>query len=81
VFWAGVVQVFADLSKFTPGLRQEIKKALDEQTKGLKFEELDKSASKAGESAADELAKGVDSKIENNMEKEGKKGGNSFGKD
>jgi len=75
-----LVQVFADLSKFTPGLRQEIKKALDEQTKGLKFEELDKSAEKAGESAADNLAKGVDSKIENDMEKEGKKGGRSFGK-
>jgi phage-related protein len=80
VLGRALVQVFADLSKFTPGLRQEIKKALDEQTKGLRFEELDKSAEKAGESAADELAKGVDSKIENNMEKEGKKGGNSFGK-
>jgi hypothetical protein len=74
------VQVFADLSKFTPGLRQEIKKALDEQTKGLRFEELDKSATKAGESAADELGKGVDNKIENNMKKEGRKGGNSLWK-
>lgn len=74
------VQVFADLSTFTPGLKEKIKKSLDEQTKGLKFEELDKSAEKAGESAADELAKGVDSKIENNMEKEGKKGGSSFGR-
>lgn len=74
------IQVFADLSKFTPGLRQEIKKALDEQTKGLKFDELDKSARKAGEEAADELAKGVDSKIENDMKKEGKKGGFSLGK-
>lgn len=73
------VQVFADLSKFTPGLKQEIKKALDEQTKGLKFDELDKSAEKAGESAADQLAKGVDSKIENNMKKEGHKGGVSLG--
>jgi len=80
VLGRALVQVFADLSKFTPGLRQEIKKALDEQTKGLKFDELDKSAEKAGESAADEVAKGVDSKIEKNMEKEGKKGGNSFGK-
>jgi hypothetical protein len=74
------VQVFADLSKFTPGLKENIKKALDEQTKDLKFEELDKSAEKAGESAADELAQGVDSKIENNMEKEGKKGGLSLGR-
>jgi len=74
------VQVFADLSKFTPGLRQNIKKALDEQTKGLRFEELDKSATKAGEQAADELAKGVDSKIENNMKKEGRKGGSSLWK-
>jgi hypothetical protein len=74
------VQVFADLSKFTPGLRDQVKKAIDEQTKGLKFDELDKSAEQAGESAADELAKGVDSKIENNMKKEGKKGGNSLWK-
>lgn len=74
------VQVFADLSKFKPGLRQEIKKALDEQTKGLKFEELDRSARQAGESAADELAKGVDSKIENNMKKEGEKGGRALGR-
>lgn len=74
------VQVFADLSTFTPGLREKIKKSLDEQTKGLKFDELDKSAEKAGESAADNLAKGVDNKIENDMEKEGKKGGSSFGK-
>jgi hypothetical protein len=74
------VQVFADLSKFTPGLRQEIKKALDEQTKGLRFDELDKSAEKAGESAADELGKGVDSKIEKNMKKEGQKGGSSLWK-
>lgn len=74
------VQVFADLSKFTPGLRQEIKKALDEQTKGLRFDELDKSANKAGKEAADELAKGVDSKIENNMEKSGRRGGVSLWK-
>src|SRR6476646_6973605 len=74
------VQVFADLSKFSPGLREKIKTALDEQTKGMKFDELDKSSVKAGEHAADELARGVDHKIENNMEKEGKKGGSSFGK-
>jgi hypothetical protein len=72
------VQVFADLSKFSPGLREKIKTALDEQTKGMKFEELDKASEKAGESAADEVARGVDRKIENNMEKEGKKGGSSF---
>jgi len=75
-----MVQIFADLSKFTPGLRQEIKKALDEQTKGLRFEELDKSAQKAGEEAADKLGEGVDRKIKNNMEKEGKKGGASLWK-
>lgn len=80
VLGRALVQVFADLSKFTPGLRQEIKRALDEQTKGLKFDELDRSATMAGESAADELAKGVDRKIENNMEKEGRKGGFSFGR-
>lgn len=74
------VQVIADLSKFTPGLRQKIKEALDEQTKGLRFEELDKSAHKAGEEAADELAKGVDTKIEKNMDKEGRKGGSSLWK-
>jgi phage-related protein len=80
VLGRALVQVFADLSKFTPGLRGQIKKALDEQTKGLKFDELDKSAEKAGESAADELGKGVDSKIKNNMDKEGKKGGASLWK-
>ena len=74
------MQVMADLSKFTPGLRQEIKKALDEQTKGLRFEELDKSAHEAGEHAAEELGKGVDTKIENEMDKEGKKGGRSLWK-
>jgi hypothetical protein len=74
------VQVFADLSKFSPGLRDEIKKSLDENTKGMKFNELDKSAEKAGESAAENVGKGMDSKIENEMEKEGKKGGSSFGK-
>jgi hypothetical protein len=74
------VQVFADLSKFSPGLKEKIKKSIDEQTKGMKFDELDKSSEKAGESAANELAKGVDSKIENNMNRSGKKGGSSFGK-
>jgi hypothetical protein len=74
------VEVFADLSKFTPGLKEKIKAALDESTKNTKFEELDKSAEKAGERAADELGKGVDRKIENNMEKEGKKGGSSLWK-
>jgi len=74
------VQVFADLSKFTPGLRQEIKKALDEQTKGLRFDELDKSAEKAGESAADEVGRGVDSKIEKNMDRSGRRGGTSLWK-
>jgi len=74
------VEVFADLKNFTPGLRQKIKAALDEQTKGLKFDELDKSAEKAGEHAADELGQGVDRKIENNMEKSGRKGGFSLGK-
>lgn len=74
------VEVFADLKNFTPGLRQKIKAALDEQTKGMRFDELDKSAEKAGEHAADELAHGVDRKIENNMEKSGKKGGLSLGK-
>lgn len=78
VLGRAMVEVFADLSKFTPGLKQKIKAALDEQTKGIQFTELDKSAEKAGESAADELAKGVDSKIENNMQKEGKKGGSSL---
>lgn len=72
------VQVFADLSKFTPGLREEIKKALDEQTKGLKFEELDKSAEKAGESAAAEIDKGVGTKVKDNMDKKGKEGGSSL---
>lgn len=72
------IQVFADLSKFTPGLREEIKRSLDEQTKGIRFEELDKSARQAGESAADEVAKGVDDKIEKDLKKEGEKGGKSF---
>ena len=35
------VEVFADLSKFSPGLRQKVKAALDEQTKGLQFDELE----------------------------------------
>jgi hypothetical protein len=74
------VEVFADLSKFSPGLRKTIKVALDTQTKGIKFDEFDKSAEKAGESAADHLAKGVDSKIENNMFQSGRKGGSSLGK-
>lgn len=74
------VQVFADLSKFSPGLKQKIKESLDEQTKGLKFEELDKSAEAAGESAAEHVGQGMDSKIENEMDKEGKKGGTSFSK-
>ena len=74
------VQVYADLSKFTPGLKQKIKSALDEQTKGIKLNELDKSAEKAGESAADHLADGVDHKIEKNMERSGKKGGASLSK-
>lgn len=78
VLGRAMVEVFADLSKFTPGLKQKIKAALDEQTKGIQFDELDKSAEKAGESAADELAKGVDSKIKNNMDKEGRKGGDSL---
>jgi hypothetical protein len=69
------VQVVADLDEFSPGMREKIKNAVDEQTKGLPFEELDKSAEKAGESAADHLAEGVDRKLEPNMEKEGKKGG------
>lgn len=78
VLGRAMVEVFADLSKFTPGLKQRIKAALDEQTKDLRFNELDKSAEKAGESAADELAKGVDRKIEKDMDKEGRKGGNSL---
>jgi phage-related minor tail protein len=72
------VQVFADLSKFTPGLREEIKKALDEETKGLRFEELDKSAHEAGGHAADEMARGMDDKLEPNMERSGRKGGNGL---
>jgi phage-related protein len=72
------VEVFADLDKFTPGLKQKIKAALDEQTKGIKFDELDKSAERAGRSAADQLAKGVDSKIENNMFASGRKGGSGL---
>jgi len=74
------VQVFADLSKFTPGLREKVKAAIDEQTKNLDFNELDKASEKAGESAAENVGKGMDSKIENEMDKEGKKGGSSFGK-
>jgi len=74
------VQVFADLSKFSPGLKEKVKSAIDEQTKGMKFDELDKSAEAAGESAAENVGKGMDGKIENEMDKEGKKGGNSFSK-
>lgn len=75
-----LVQVIADLSKFTPGLREKVKKALDEQTKGLKLDELDKSMNHAGKEGADELAKGVDSKIDTNMEKSGRRGGKSLWK-
>ena len=75
-----MVQVHADLSTFTPGLKQKLKAALDEQTKGIQLTELDKSSEKAGQSAADHIAKGVDSKIEKNMERSGKKGGASFSK-
>jgi hypothetical protein len=74
------VEVFADLSKFTPGLRQKIKESLDEQTKGMPFDELDKSSREAGGRAADELAKGLDDKLEPNMDREGRKGGNSLWK-
>jgi phage-related protein len=75
-----LVEVMADLSKFAPGLREKIKAAIDEQTKGVQFDELDKSAHAAGESAADEMAKGLDDKIEPNMDKEGRKGGRSLWK-
>lgn len=75
-----MVQVVADLSKFTPGLKQKIKAALDENTKGLQLTELDKSMEHAGESAADHVAQGMDKKIEKNMDKEGRKGGNAFSK-
>lgn len=78
VLGRALVQVFADLSTFTPGLRQKIKAALDEQTKGMRFDELDKSSREGGERAADELARGVDSKIDNNMQREGRKGGSSL---
>ncbi|HWO66859.1 MAG TPA: hypothetical protein VNO31_43185 [Umezawaea sp.] len=74
------VEVFADLKNFTPGLRQKIKAALDEQTKGLKFDELDKSAETAGEHAADEVGKGVDRKLGPNMQKSGRQGGINLGK-
>lgn len=74
------VQVFADLSKFSPGLREKVKSALDEQTKGMRFEELDKSAEKAGESAAENVGKGLDNKIENETNRSGRKGGLSFSK-
>lgn len=74
------VQVMADLSKFTPGLREKVKAALDEQTKGMRFDELDKSAEQAGESAAREVGKGLDSKIENETNRSGRKGGSSFSK-
>jgi phage-related protein len=74
------VQVFADLSKFSPGLRKEVKRALDEQTKGLEFTELDKSANQAGKKAADELGKGLDSKMGPVLEKSGRKGGDSLWK-
>lgn len=74
------IQVFADLSKFSPNLRKEIKKALDEQTKGMEFSELDKAAERAGEKAADEVAKGVDKKIDKNLKKSGERGGLSLGK-
>jgi len=75
-----MVQVVADLSKFTPGMKQKIKAALDGQTKNLTLTELDKSMEKAGESAADKLAEGVDRKNETNMKKSGKKGGDAFAK-
>lgn len=74
------VQVYADTSKFSPGLKQKIKGALNEQTKNIDVPELDKSMEKAGESAADHVATGVDKKIEKNMEKSGRKGGNAFSK-
>jgi len=74
------VEVMADLSKFSPGLRQKIKAAIDEQTKGVRFDELDKAANEGGKRAADELAKGVDSKIDTNMQRSGRRGGSSLSK-
>lgn len=74
------VEVMADLSKFTPGLRQKVKAALDEQTKGMPLEELDKSMEKAGEHAAEDVGRGLDNKIENETNRSGRKGGLSFSK-
>lgn len=74
------IQVFADLSKFTPGLRKEVQKALDEEMKGVQFNSLDEAAEKAGEEASTEIAKGVDKDISNKAKKPGEKGGFSLGK-
>lgn len=65
------IQVFADLSKFTPDLREKIKTALDEHTKDLPMEELDKSAVKAGEKAADDLADSTKKRLDTRMKEVG----------
>lgn len=74
------VQVIADLSKFSPGLKQKIKAALNEQTRGIDIPELDRSAERAGESAAEAAGRGVGNRIGPEMEKSGKKGGDGLKK-
>lgn len=74
------VEVYADLDKFTPGLKQKIKTAVNEQVKGVKFDELDKAAEKAGDSAATHLGRGMDKTLPGVMERSGRKGGASLGK-
>jgi len=74
------VQVYADTSRFSPGLKQKIKAALDENTKNIDMPELDKSMERAGESAGEHVAQGVGKTAPPAMEKEGRKSGNAFSK-
>lgn len=72
------VQVFADLSKFTPDLKRNLQSALDESGKSASFKELTSTAEKAGEEASDELSKGLDRKNRNNLRQAGQRAGDYF---
>lgn len=73
-----LIEVRADLSGFPRDLREKLKVAFAEATKGVEFREIGDAAERAGEEAAERASKAMEVKGKSSFARAGRRSGDSF---
>jgi phage-related protein len=73
-----LIEVRADLSGFPKDLRDKLKAAFSEATKGVEFSEIGDAAERAGTEAADRAGKAMETRGKVTMRRAGQRNGDSF---